>query len=269
MPPAPPRKRGRWIAGVSVGLVLLAVLGVGGYALVAGDDDDAKSPAASASREPRGGTAPSMPPGQRGEGGDGQGGGGLGGGSGTVRSGTVPDLVNGLRIPVPKGWEGQSLMTGATVNAGSYTCPVPGQDAGEEDNCVHGGIQSVPAAALDISAKSAEEAAKADIAKNAEDSYGGGQYGDLTSHSVDAAKTVRIAGSEGYLVRWKVVTSKGPDGYAESVAFTSPTTKRMVVLRAGLDISDEAPKLSVLEELIAGIKAGEAGARGGGSGENA
>ncbi|EGJ73571.1 hypothetical protein STTU_0782 [Streptomyces sp. Tu6071] len=266
MPPAPRRGRGRWIAGISVGVVLLAVLGVGSWALVAGDDDDAKSPAASAPREPGApdGGNPSTPPRQRGEGG-----GGSGGGSGTVRSGTVPDLVNGLRIPVPKGWEGQSLTTGASVNAGSYACPVPDPSAGDEDSCVHGGVQSVPAVALGITAKTAEEIAKADIAKNAEDSYGGGAYGDITSHSVDAAKPVRIAGSEGYLVRWKVVTSKGPDGYTESVAFPSPTTKQMVVLRVGLDISDDAPKLSVLDGLLDGIKAGEAGTAGGGTGENA
>ncbi|MEW2348103.1 DUF2510 domain-containing protein [Streptomyces sp. NPDC006684] len=269
MPPAPRRGRGRWIAGISVGVVLLAVLGVGSWALVAGDDADAKSPAASAPREPGapGGGKPSTPPRQRGEGGGGDE--GRGGGSGTVRSGTVPDLVNGLRIPVPKGWEGQSLTTGASVNAGSYACPVPDPSAGDEDSCVHGGVQSVPAVALGITAKTAEEIAKADIAKNAEDSYGGGAYGDITSHSVDAAKPVRIAGSEGYLVRWKVVTSKGPDGYAESVAFPSPTTKQMVVLRVGLDISDDAPKLSVLDGLLDGIKAGEAGTAGGGTGENA
>ncbi|WP_431038138.1 DUF2510 domain-containing protein [Streptomyces sp. P6-2-1] len=268
-PPAPQRKRGRWIAGISVGVVLLAVLGVGSYALVAGDDgDDAKSPAASAPREQRGET-PSAPPRQRGEGG-GSGGSEEGnGGGGTVRSGTVPDLVNGLRIPVPKGWEGQSVSTGASVNAGSYACPVPDPTAGDEDSCVHGGVQSVPAVALGITSGTAEQVAKADIEKNAEDSYGGGAYGDITSHSVDEAKSVKIAGSEGYLVRWKVVTSKGPDGYAETVAFLSPTTKQMVVLRVGLDISDDAPKLSVLDTLLTGIKAGAAGASGGGAGENA
>ncbi|NEA42687.1 hypothetical protein, partial [Streptomyces sp. SID11385] len=226
------------------------------------------SPAASAPREPGAprGEDPSTAPRQRGGGGGGDEG---SGGSGTVRSGTVPDLVNGLRIPVPKGWEGQSLTTGASVDAGTYACPVPDPSAGDEDSCVHGGIQSVPAAALGITAKTAEEIAKADIAKNAEDSYGGGAYGDITSHSVDTAKAVKIAGSEGYLVRWKVVTSKGPDGYAETVAFPSPTTKQMVVLRVGLDISDDAPKLSVLDELLDGIKAGEAATSGGGTGENA
>ncbi|MGE9697646.1 DUF2510 domain-containing protein [Streptomyces sp. CH6] len=270
-PPAPRRGRGRWIAGIAVGVVLLAVLGVGTWALVAGDDDG-KSPAASAPREPGAPEdgAPSAQPRQRGEGGgDGQDDGDGNGGGGTVRSGAVPDRVNGLRIPVPKGWEGQSLTTGASVNAGSYACPVPDPSAGDEDSCVHGGVQSVPAVALGLTARTAEEVAKADIAKNAEDSYGGGAYGDITSHSMDAAKKVTVAGSEGYLVRWKVVTSKGPDGYAETVAFPSPTTKRMVVLRVGLDISDDAPKLSVLDGLLAGITAGEAGGAGGGTGGNA
>ncbi|EFG64324.1 membrane protein [Streptomyces sp. SPB074] len=252
-----------------MGVVLLAVLGVGSYALFAGDDGDgSKSPAAAAPREPGAprGQTPSAPPRQRGEGGgDGEG----EGQGGTVRSGSVPDLVNGLRIPVPKGWEGQSVSTGASVNAGSYACPVPDPAAGDEDSCVHGGIQSVPAAALGLSAKTPEEIAKADIAKNAEDSYGGGAYGEITSHRVDAAKAVKVAGAEGYLVRWKVVTSKGPDGYAETVAFPSPTTKQLVVLRAGLDIADDAPKLSVLDELLAGIEAGRAGAPGGGTGQNA
>ena len=76
-----------------------------------------------------------------------------------------------------------------------------------------------------------------------------------------------MAGREGLLVRWKVVTSKGDDGYVESLAFPSPAdSKQLVVVRFGIDVSGEAPKQSVIDDITEGIK--KASISGGGSGQD-
>jgi len=68
-------------------------------------------------------------------------------------------------------------------------------------------------------------------------------------------------------VRWKVVTKNGDDGYVESLAFPSPNLRSMlVVVRSGFDISTEAPKLSVLDDITKGIKKAEGAGPGSGSG---
>lgn len=104
--------------------------------------------------------------------------------------------------------------------------------------------------------------AKADIAANAEESYGGSSYGSITSHEVLASKAVTVVSQKGYLVRWKAVTSKGADGYVQSLAFPSPASaKQIVVVRFGVDVGQ---KQSLLDDITEGIKVSE----GGGSGQN-
>jgi hypothetical protein len=106
----------------------------------------------------------------------------------------------------------------------------------------------------------AEEVAKADIAANAEESYGGKSYGEITSHDVLASKAVTVAGQKGYLVRWKAVTSKGSDGYVQSLAFPSPANpQQMVVVRLGVDVGETQ---SVLDEITKGIKVSTGGGNG-------
>lgn len=123
-------------------------------------------------------------------------------------------------------------------------------------------MYSAPAEALKATGGTAEAVAKADIAANAEESYGGTTYGAITSHQVLASKAVTVAGQKGYLVRWKAVTSKGADGYVQSVAFPAPAdSKRLVVLRFGLD-ADQSP--SVIDTIVQGIKV----STGSGSGQH-
>ncbi len=114
---------------------------------------------------------------------------------------------------------------------------------------------------LGTEGRSAEEVAKADIAANAEESYGKG-YGSLSSHEVLASEAVTVAGQKGYRVRWKAVTSKGADGYVESLALPSPANpERIVVVRIGVDVGE---KQSVIDDIAEGIEA----ASGGGTGQD-
>ncbi|SHH69112.1 DUF2510 domain-containing protein [Streptomyces sp. 3214.6] len=248
---------------VAAAVAVLASIGVGVYAL-AKDDSSGGG----------GGTAQG-PGGQGGPGGNGgpfggPGGSGGSGGSGgaspspgeseapKIKSGAVTDALNGISIPIPKGWTGQELSVGAQITSdSSYKCP-----GDTSKTCTKGGVYSAPVEALETKGGTAEQVAKADIAANAEESYGGKTYGSITSHQVLASEAVTVAGQKGYLVRWKAVTSKGADGVVESLAFPAPAdTKRLVVLRFGVD-ADQS--LTVIDTITQGIKV----AKGGGSGHD-
>jgi hypothetical protein len=170
--------------------------------------------------------------------------------------GSVPDPFNGISLPVPEGWTGSVIRLGAQVTSkASYKCP------GKSSlTCTAGGAYSASAADLGTKGDTAEEVAKADVAANAEHSYGGTTYGSITSHQVLASRAVTVAGQNGYLVRWKAVTSKGADGYVESVAFPAPNdAHRILVVRFGLDVGQ---KTSVIDEILKGIKVSTGGGNG-------
>ncbi|MFJ8769302.1 DUF2510 domain-containing protein [Streptomyces clavifer] len=253
VPPATVRRRRIRIgAGIAAGVVLLAAVGGGAYLL--GEDGSGTNDTSA--------NAPSEAPGAPDGGGrDGEEGQGPGQGSPQTEEGYATDLASGISIPVPDGWTGQSGPVGAGVTTGEHSCP-----GDETQKCVRGGVFSAPAQALKVTATTAKAAAEADIEANAEESYGEKIYGGITSHKQLRSEAVTVAGQKGYLVRWKVVTKDGDDGYVESLAFPSPNVEEMlVVVRSGFDINSEAPKLSVLDSITKGIKAAE----GTGSGRTA
>ncbi|GAA2922832.1 DUF2510 domain-containing protein [Kitasatospora cinereorecta] len=245
VPPAAVRRRRIRIgAATAAGVVLLAAVGGGAYLL--GEDSSGTNDTSA--------TAPPAAPGAP-EGGGQDGGGGRDPGQGSPRTeeGYATDLASGISIPVPDGWTGQSGPVGAGVTTGEYTCP-----GDEAQKCVRGGVFSAPAQALKVTATTAKAAAEADIEANAEESYGEKIYGGITSHQQLRSEAVTVAGQKGYLVRWKVVTKNGDDGYVESLAFPSPNIEEMlVVVRSGFDINAKAPELSVLDDITRGIKAAE------------
>ncbi|MFJ8604013.1 DUF2510 domain-containing protein [Streptomyces shenzhenensis] len=265
-PPAGTRRGLRTGIAVGVAAAVLACIGVGVYAL--SDGGSGGGDRAGSQRGPggQGGTE-----GQSGGPGDpfggpggGSGGGSDGGSPAPDRSeapkveggGTVSDPVNGISLPVPDGWTGQAFSAGAQVTSDqSYKCP-----GDTSQTCTKGGAYSAPALALGTKGSTAEEVAKADIEANAEESYGGKTYGSITSHEVLASKAVTVAGQKGYLVRWKAVTSKGADGYVESLAFPAPAgARQMVVIRFGVDAGEN---VSVIDEITQGIKVSSGGGNG-------
>lgn len=259
-PPSRARRRIRIGAAVAAAVLVLAGIGGGVYALTAHD----------------GGGNSAAAPGQGGSGGqDGRGGGPFGGPGGSggsggpggeapvpqrsgqpgIEDGYATDIVNGISIPVPDGWSGGTIDGGAALDSThQYACP-----GDTSQSCTTGGAYSASAEAQGLTATTAEAAAKQDIAKNAEESYGTG-YGGITSHKVLASRAVTVAGQQGYLVRWKAVTGKGSDGYVESLVFPSPAnTARLVVIRMGIDVGKNAPDPSVLDRIARGVKAASAG----------
>ncbi|NDZ78063.1 DUF2510 domain-containing protein [Streptomyces sp. SID10853] len=271
MPPAAIRRRRLRIgAAVTAAVVVLAAIGGGIYLLTDGSGSGHTSDAATApSRAPS--DAPSRPGGGS-SGQNGQNGGGSGGDQGPgqqappTEDGYATDAASGIAIPVPKGWTGQSGTVGAGVTIGKYSCPGGTDSDGKPAECVRGGVFSEPAIALKISATTAKAAAKKDIAGNAKESYGETSSG-ITSHRLLKSEAVTVAGQQGYLVRWKVVTKKGDDGYVQSLAFPSPGAEGMLIMvRSGFDINAKAPALSVMDKITKGIKAASTSGSGSGSG---
>ncbi|MGW7822311.1 DUF2510 domain-containing protein [Streptomyces puniciscabiei] len=263
-PPAASRRRLRTGVAVVVASAVLASIAVGVWALTkdpGGGSADRAGSRQGASGGQNGGPGGGFG-GQGGSGGSGDSGGsgGPGGSGGTSPSpnqseapkvkggGTVPDPVNGISLPVPKGWTGQTISVGAEVTSDdSYKCP-----GDSTQTCTSGGAYTASAQALRIRGDTAQKVAEADIAANAKQSYGGTTYGSITSHQVLGSGAVTVAGQKGYMVRWKAVTSKGADGYVESVAFPSADdTKQIVVVRFGIDVGQST---AVIDEILKGIK---------------
>ncbi|MEW2568479.1 DUF2510 domain-containing protein [Streptomyces sp. NPDC047070] len=260
--PGGPRRGVRTAIAVAAAIAVLAGIGGGVYALTADDNSDSTE---QSNAQP----TPSLPGGPQGQDGGGQGGpGGQDGGESGVpqpqqsEDGFAADPVNGISLPVPDDWSGSTIQVGAQVTSkDSYKCP---GDASA--TCTRGGAYSAPALALELKATTVEAAAKEDISKNAEESYGGKSYGEITSHEELSSKAVTVAGQKGYAVRWKVITSKGADGYVESLVFPAPANaKQLVVVRFGIDVGADAPKQSVIDDITKGIKES---AGGGGNGQD-
>ncbi|KAK1183299.1 DUF2510 domain-containing protein [Streptomyces sp. NBS 14/10] len=268
----PARGRGPKIAAAVVVAAVVAAAIVGGIALL-GDDDGGSDDRGGAKPGPTATTSAPAPDGS--SGGDngwnsdgGTSGGDDGGGpGGPTDTPTAPapsddpsiaeDALNGISLPVLDGWkEGRSSAGGAGITTkDTYPCP---NDA--KSNCLRGGVFSMPATGF--KAKSAEGIAKEDIKQAAESSYGKNpqngkeSYGGITSHKQLKSEAVTVAGQKGYLVRWKVITKKGEDGYVQTVAFPSPLLPdTMVLVRFGFDVSDKAPSLSVMDKIVKGIRA--------------
>jgi hypothetical protein len=86
-----------------------------------------------------------------------------------------------------------------------------------------------------------EAVAKADIAKNAEESYGGTSYGKITSHEVLASKAVTVAGQKGYAGPLEGGHEQGRRRLRRVARFPSPANaKQLVVVRFGVDVRPEA-----------------------------
>ncbi|MEU3555910.1 DUF2510 domain-containing protein [Streptomyces fragilis] len=240
--PPPRKRRGALVAAIVAAVVVVAGAAVGGVLLLDRGEDRAGP-------QPRETRAQDGAPGEEETPGSPE----------KITEGPVPDPANGISLPLPDGWTGSAHEAGAQVGADrTYPCPgTPSKD------CTPGGAYSLPAEGLGLRG-TAEAVARADIAANMEDSYGGDTYGSITSHKELEAGPVTVAGQKGHRVRWSAVTEEGADGVVESLAFPSPADpERMVLVRFGIDAGQD---LSVIEEITEGIEKSELGSAPG-SGE--
>ncbi|HET9172863.1 MAG TPA: DUF2510 domain-containing protein [Actinospica sp.] len=258
-------RRGAAFRGLIAAAVVVVLIGGGIGAYFALRNDNSPSPTASTGSQPT--TGPTGNGGLGGgNGGGGNGGnGGLGGGTGsaspqpTVTGGsgqTVSDPIDGLTIPLPSGWTGNSGSTSGngswpTLATGPYACPSAlasqnGSTSGSTPQCTRGGVNFTT-----TSGSTAQGVATADIATMAK-----GNYGTLTSHSVVGQGAVTVAGRSGYQVTWNVVPSyAGPSGTVEVIALPVPgQSGYFTLIDIGVDQSSQAPSLATVNsQIINGI----------------
>ncbi|WP_405809422.1 DUF2510 domain-containing protein [Streptomyces sp. NBC_00210] len=238
----PVSRKGSTLALATAGVVLVAAVATGAV-LLGNDDEGTKPKSAPSVSDPAATTADpknsqaTTPPAKD-------------------DSALLTDQLNGISMPVPKGWEksDSSLDEGTTmVTEETYDCP-----AGGSPLCRRGRVSSITATRTDETSPAA--LAKQDIATAAdkayeEDAVGSRIYGGIKSHTVLASKSVAVAGRAGYLVRWRVVTGAGPGGYVQSLAFPSTVgTEAMVIVRFAFDASPEAPGLADMDKIAASIR---------------
>ncbi|MFJ6699597.1 DUF2510 domain-containing protein [Streptomyces sp. NPDC091272] len=237
--------RGALIAVGTAGVVLVAAIVTG--VVVLGQGDDTEPPQAaptSATQVPGGGdnlpTPPPVSPSAPAAGGD---------------AATLPDQLNGITLPILDGWEkpeyGGDREAATMQTTEFYDCPADG------GYCHHGTVTSRTAPA---DQSTAEAVAKADITKAADlaygrDTLGRQKYGGLKSHTVVKSQAVTVAGKQGYLVRWKVVTGKGAGGHVQSLAFPSSLGPGSIVLvRFQFDAGPGGPPVDGMDRITQGIR---------------
>ncbi|CAM5556390.1 hypothetical protein SALBM135S_02898 [Streptomyces alboniger] len=168
---------------------------------------------------------------------------------------TLVDDLNGITLPVPKGWEkdDDTIGGGATVQTPDIVdCP------GDSGLCRHGTVTSSTVTGTDetdpkaLALDDIEDAADAAYDKDKLDRQ---PYGGVTGHERIKAGQVAVAGRAGYYVRWRVHTAKGSGGYVQSLAFASSVgSESMVIVRFAVGAADGAPPVSVMDEITDGIR---------------
>ncbi|MEU5837106.1 DUF2510 domain-containing protein [Streptomyces diacarni] len=230
------------VAGIAGAVVLAAALALGSVLLLGGDPD-------------KGGTSEAGP-GAPSEAPEGEGP-GEGDESAPPRDDEPPskvpevarDPLLGVGLKAPAGWERASDSHAAVSSEKAYECP-----ASHKEECVRGGgvLQATNGAWSDR--ETLKKLTEAQVAENAETSYPKKSYGGITGHEVVESGAVTVAGEQGYRVRWRVANKLKPDAYVEAVVFRSPeSSERTLALLSSVDIAEDAPGVSVLDELRKGV----------------
>ncbi|GAA4618770.1 hypothetical protein GCM10023195_84600 [Actinoallomurus liliacearum] len=155
----------------------------------------------------------------------------------------VVDNENKITLPLPHGWTGETGYGGsAHMTVGHYRC-----DQNPSSGCVLAGVDTSHESSTSMGAKSAAEA---DIPEAAEASYG-----RIARHTVLKSGPVTVAGKKGHLIRWKIKSDDGQTAYVQSVVFPAPA-RGFAILRFGFDDDPKAPKVSLMDDIVAGVKPG-------------
>ncbi|WP_405521891.1 DUF2510 domain-containing protein [Streptomyces canus] len=212
--PGPPRPAGgasgraKAVALTASGVVLVAAIVSGAFALARGDGDDVVADTAPTVATPPPSTASPAPS-------------------------RLVDELDGISLPLPDGWVPAKYVTRDNV--------VMTTDGGRVFT------RTLPA----DSGASPASLAKKDIPQAAHSSYAG-----IRSHRVVGSERVAVAGRTGYLVRWRVKTAQGAEGYVQSLAFTPGPggPPGAVVVRFAFDAGPDGPPLADMDRITGGIR---------------
>jgi len=238
--PGPPRPAGgasgraKAVALTTSGIVLVAAIVSGAYALARGDGDDVVADTAPTVSSPAPSSAePSAP-----------------------APSVVVDELDGISLPLPSGWVPSKYVTRDNVvmtTEEGYDCP--GGAGGSRGRCPHGRVyvRTVPL----TDAQSPAALARKDIPQAADSSYADRSYGGVESHRVVRSEPVSVGGRAGYLVRWRARTAEGPGGYVQSLALgrgADGGSPDAVVVRFAFDAGPDGPPLADMDRITKGIR---------------
>ncbi|MFF7988559.1 DUF2510 domain-containing protein [Kitasatospora xanthocidica] len=236
-PPSPPAKNK---SGVIIG-ISVAVLAVGGIIagvmLTGGDpkadptpnptvtvtrgDGPSPSPTPTPTRPTTSPTAPAPKP-------------------APVLKTTVPDPQHAITVPVFEGWDAATDSAHSTVflGTGRYTCA-------DGNSCIRGQFSIEKDTVQGTTPKAAADTTMA--------TYAGQIFTGITSHTDSGSGYVSVAGVLGYATRWHVRTSDGTQGYVVLAAVPAKGGG-YVVFEGGVDDDPAAPDVSVLDQILKGVK---------------
>ncbi|MDT0487079.1 DUF2510 domain-containing protein [Streptomyces doebereineriae] len=212
--PGPPRPAGgasgraKAVALTASGVVLVAAIVSGAFALARGDGDDVVADTAPTVATPPPSTASPDPS-------------------------RLVDELDGISLPLPDGWVPAKYVTRDNV--------VMTTDGGRVFT------RTLPA----DSGASPASLAKKDIPQAAHSSYAG-----IRSHRVVGSERVAVAGCTGYVVRWRVESAQGSEGYVQSLVFTPAPggPRNAVVVRFAFDAGPDGPPLADMDRITDGIR---------------
>jgi Protein of unknown function (DUF2510) len=212
--PGPPQPAGgasgraKAVALTASGVVLVAAIVSGAFALARGDGDGVVADTAPTAATPPPSTVSPAPS-------------------------RLVDELDGISLPLPDGWVPAKYVTSDNV--------VMTTDGGRVFT------RTLPA----NPGASPASLAKKDIPQAADSAYGG-----IRSHRVVGSERVAVAGCAGYLVRWRVRTAQGPEGYVQSLAFTPAPggPPDAVVVRFAFDAGPDGPPLADMDRITDGIR---------------
>lgn len=210
--PGPPRAAGgasgraKAVTLTACGIVLVAAIVCGAFALARGQGDDVVADPAPTVTSPSPTTASAAPS-------------------------RLVDELDGISLPLPDGWVPSKYVTPdnlvMTTDGGRvFTRTLP--------------ANSGPASL-----------AKKDIPQAAASSYRG-----IHGHRVVGSERVDVPGRTGYLVRWRVRTAQGSEGYVQSLALTPAPggPPDAVVVRFAFDAGPGGPPLADMDRITRGIR---------------
>ncbi|MGW7581427.1 DUF2510 domain-containing protein [Kitasatospora sp. NPDC054768] len=154
---------------------------------------------------------------------------------------TVADQQHSITLPVFEGWEVTTTDTpqwSVYLGSGRYTCA-------NGKACIRGRFSVEKNTIQGDSAKAAADAAMPTVAKQI--------FSGMTSQTDYGSGSLAVAGVAGYATRWHITNADGTQGYVLLAALPAKGGG-YVVFDGGVDDDPAAPDVSVLDQILLGVK---------------
>ncbi|MFG2911852.1 DUF2510 domain-containing protein [Kitasatospora sp. NPDC048298] len=158
---------------------------------------------------------------------------------------TVADQQHSITLPVFEGWEVAAKDTpqwSVYLGSGRYTCA-------NGKACIRGRFSVEKNTIQGDTPKAAADAAMPAVAKQI--------FSGMTSQTDYGSGSLAVAGVAGYATRWHITNADGTQGYVLLAALPAKGGG-YVVFDGGVDDDPAAPDVSVLDQILLGVKKDDA-----------